>query len=200
MTCKLRDIRNLRIEWRGDTVGYHSASIMFESVDRRFHIWLVPNGGQTVEDMDRVTWKTGDTLYSNPIDGGKRYGGRQTRHLDFNATTHKALRDLIVLFCRQSFGDLDSAVRYAASKYIEARDFQRNRHAEDLAANIREAAKKFADELQQTNINAWHGLAGFFSHASDEEVAKLRGAMYSAKYPDQNQYGAEGTANLKGEA
>jgi hypothetical protein len=198
MTYKLRDLRNLRITWRGDWVGVHSASIMFESGDRRFHIWLVPSKAVAVEAIDEIAWKLSDTLYSSPIEPA-RYGGRQTRHLDLNATAHKALRDLVGLFVKQSFGDLNSAVRKLATNYIEARDLQRNRHAEDLAKNIREAVKSFADELQQTNINAWHGLAGFFSHASDEEVAKLRGAIYSAKYPDQREYDAEVSVNLKGD-
>lgn len=194
MTYKLRDIRNLRVDWRGEYVGNHSAAIHFESGDRRFHVWLRAEGERETrkaEEVDQVSFKFDNCLHSNPIDAG-RFGGSQHRGLDFNAPTHKALRDLITLYAKQSFGSIDGAVRYAANKFAEAYEFQQQRHRDDLAKNIRTAIFDKGESLSPD-------LQAAIDKASDRDLIVLRGIMYAAKYPDEKDYYAEGSANLKGE-
>lgn len=189
MTYKLNDIRNLRIDWKGDFIGNHSASIGFDSGDRRFHIWLIPSGAYSapVDEIDKATFKTADVLYSNPIEP-QRYGGKHTRTLDFNAPSHRKLRDYIVLHCRQTFGDLDSAVRLAALKYVLSRSKNAEQFSIDLATNIREAIGKA--ELPEM-------LSATLLALDDYWLIQLRSTFYSAKYPDANAYGASGSVSLK---
>lgn len=183
MSYKLNDIRDLRIDWRGDYCGGNAASIHFESGNERFHIWLLNDapGGTPVEKVYGTNFSMADTLYANPIEGTSR-----TKFLELKKSAHSQLRDLINKRL-QGEVSLNEAVYKAAALYVAERNRNQAKHRADLAANIRTALM---------TIEKPSSMAHELLKRSDDELIELRRAIYSAKYPDEREYDASGTVKF----
>lgn len=178
MSYTLKDIRNLRIEWNGESISYQAASVCFESGNERFHIWLRPNKTGGLDDLPNVTFAFADTLYANAIEQ-PQYGHIKTKRMDINAPTHRKLREYMMRELVANYSDLDNAIGVAASRYRADRNKAEARFNEQYAKNIREALMALPKPSSMV-----HDLL----QRSDAELIELRGALLRAAYPESREF------------
>lgn len=173
MSYSLKDIRNLRIDWAGESISYQAASLHFESGNERFHVWLAPNTTGGLDDIDDRQFNMSCILYANPINNGSY---RDTKKLDLSKPTHKKLREYLSnAVADAGVGGYTGAVQTAAKRYIEARDRAIVQHRQEYAQNIRDTLK-----------NAKFGGPEFdrLIEADDDDLIALRSILVRTTYPD----------------